>query len=144
MLRYLVILLDDTSTSYCHYTNEKTEHNLISLENLKAGILFAMKENLMIQFVYPDYELPIKYKEAIHSIDHSKIVPISSKEQGDIIVIKGETELLETEFNQNGIYVLHLLKKELYCYHLAYILFLAINLKYINFLLLFFLQLFLY
>lgn len=34
-----------------------------------------MKENLMIQFVYPDYELPQAYKDAIESIDHSKIMP---------------------------------------------------------------------
>lgn len=114
MLKYLVILLDDTSTSYCHYENEKTEHNLITLENLKAGILFAMKENLMIQFIYPDYELPIKYKETIHSIDHSKIIPISSKEQGDIIVINGETELLGNKFNRNKTYVLRLQKEEFF------------------------------
>lgn len=114
MLKYLVILLDDTSTSYCHYENEKTEHNLISLENLKAGILFAMKENLMIQFIYPDYELPIIYKETIHSIDHSKIIPICSKEQGDIIVINGETELLGNKFNRNKTYVLRLQKEEFF------------------------------
>lgn len=44
MLQYLVILLDDTSVSYCHYDNRKSEHRLISLENLKAGILFARKK----------------------------------------------------------------------------------------------------
>ena len=51
MLQYLVILLDDTSVSYCHYRNPKTERRFISLNDLKAGILFAMKQNLMIQFV---------------------------------------------------------------------------------------------
>ena len=76
MLQYLVILLDDTSVSYCHYDNRKSEHRLISLENLKAGILFAMKENLMLQFVYPHYELPQAYKDEIETIDHSKIVPV--------------------------------------------------------------------
>ena len=51
MLQYLIILLDDTSTSYCHYENNKTKRQLISIEDLKAGIYYAMKENLMIQFV---------------------------------------------------------------------------------------------
>ena len=87
MLKYLIILLDDTSTSYCHYENEKSERKLIALEDLKAGILFAMKENLMIQFVYPDYELPQEYKETIHAIDHSKIVPVGSAENGDVVVL---------------------------------------------------------
>lgn len=75
MLQYLIILLDDTSVSYCHYESGKTERKLIALNDLKSEILFAMKENLMIQFVYPDYELPQAYKDAIESIDHSKIMP---------------------------------------------------------------------
>lgn len=74
MLQYLIILLDETSTSYCHYENPAKESGLIPLEILKAGIRFGMMENLMIQFVYPDYELPGEYKEVIESIDHSKIV----------------------------------------------------------------------
>lgn len=73
MLQYLIILLDDKSTSFCHYENTKTERRLISIDTLKRGIRFGMVENLMIQFVYPDYELPEEYKEAIESIDHSKI-----------------------------------------------------------------------
>ena len=75
MLQYLIILLDDTSTSYCHYNNERTERKLISLEDLKAGIFFGMKENLMIQYVYPSHELPAEYSEVLESIDHSKIMP---------------------------------------------------------------------
>lgn len=87
MLQYLVILLDDTSVSYCHYDNRKSEHRLISLENLKAGILFAMKENLMLQFVYPHYELPQVYKDAIEIIDHSKIVPVEYRDEADVVVL---------------------------------------------------------
>ncbi len=74
MLQYLIILLDDTSTSYCHYENSEKKAELIPLDVLKAGIRYGMIENLMIQFVYPDYELPKEYKEVIESIDHSKIV----------------------------------------------------------------------
>ena len=44
MLTYLIILLDDTSTSYCHYEVNRKERRLISLEDLRAGIVFAMKE----------------------------------------------------------------------------------------------------
>ena len=75
MLQYLIILLDDTSTSFCHYENPKKERCLISIETLKQGIRFGMMENLMIQFVYPDYDLPQEYQEVIESIDHSKIKP---------------------------------------------------------------------
>ena len=75
MIQYIVILLDETSVSFCHYTNKKKEYKLIPLRTLKDGIRFAMKENLNIQFVYPDYELPIEYQEEIDSIDHTDIRP---------------------------------------------------------------------
>jgi CXXX repeat peptide maturase len=73
MLQYLVILLDDMSVAYCHAQNPLKERNLIPLETLKKAILFGMKENLMIQYVYPDYELPEEYNKVIESIDHVKI-----------------------------------------------------------------------
>ncbi len=73
MLQYLVILLDDTSVAYCHAENPLKERNLMPLDILKKAILFGMKENLMIQYVYPDYELPEEYNDVIESIDHVKI-----------------------------------------------------------------------
>lgn len=118
MLKYLIILLDDTSTSYCHYENEKSERRLIALEDLKAGILFAMKENLMIQFVYPDYELPQAYKDAIHTIDHSKIVPAGSTEKGDVVVLDGWTDFNECLFKEETAYVLRTGKDEFFKNHL--------------------------
>ena len=73
MLQYLVILLDDTSVAYCHAENPLKERNLMPLETLRKAILFGMKENLMIQYVYPEYKLPEEYNDIIESIDHVKI-----------------------------------------------------------------------
>lgn len=73
MLQYLVILLDDTSVAYCHANNPLKERNLIPLETLRKAILFGMKENLMIQYVFPHYELPKEYNELIETIDNVKI-----------------------------------------------------------------------
>lgn len=72
-LQYIVILLDDISVSYCHADNPLKEKMLISLEVLRDAILFSMKQNLMIQFVYPEYELPKEYNDLIETIDHIKI-----------------------------------------------------------------------
>ena len=85
MMQYLIILLDDTSVSYCHYENNRRERKLIPIETLKQGIRFGMMENLMIQYVYPDYELPNEYVEVIESIDHSKIKPVA--EEADVLVV---------------------------------------------------------
>lgn len=82
MLQYLIIILDDSSPSFCHYENSKTKRNLIPIDKLKQGIFFAMTENLMIQFVYPDYELPKEYIDVVESIDHFNISPI--KEDADV------------------------------------------------------------
>lgn len=79
MLQYLVILLDDTSVAYCHADNPLKKRNLMPIETLKKGILFGMKQNLMIQYVFPDYELPKEYAEAIESIDNVKIYPLGCK-----------------------------------------------------------------
>lgn len=114
MLKYFIIQLDDTSTSYCHYENPREEHRLISLENLKAGILFAMKENLTVQFAYPKFDLPEEYREAIHSVDHSKIVPVESKEKGDVVVLEGWKELKECSLLPDTAYVLRIGKEELF------------------------------
>lgn len=84
MLQYLIILLDNTSASFCHYKNPNTGRRLIPIGTLKQGIRFGMMENLMIQFVYPDYELPLEYQEVIESIDHSNIKP--KREGADIWV----------------------------------------------------------
>lgn len=99
MLQYLIILLDDTAVSYCHYPVVRMEHRFIGLDTLKQGILFAMKENLNIQFVYPDYELPQEYKDAIETIDHVKIQPMEYRlkseynDNAHVIVFGGIREL---------------------------------------------------
>lgn len=114
MLQYLIILLDDTSVSYCHYENQRVERKLISLENLKAGILFGMKENLMIQFVYPDYELPVEYQQTIEGIDHSKIMPSSKADGADVIVFNSWDCLENSLLKEKTAYVLRTSKQELF------------------------------
>ena len=87
MLRYLIVLLDDTSTSFCHYTTTTHEGHLMPLDVLEKSIRWAMTENLMIQFVYPAYELPSEWNEAIESIDHVKIKPSTAVGVTDADVI---------------------------------------------------------
>ena len=79
MLQYLVILFDDTSVAYCHADNPLKGRHLMPIETLKKGILFGMKHNLMIQYVFPDYELPKEYSEVMESIDNVKIYPMGCK-----------------------------------------------------------------
>lgn len=117
MIQYLVILLDDTSVSFCHYTNDKQEHELMPLETLKAGIVYAMKENLNIQFVYPSYSLPKDYLEVIDSIDHTDIKPAILGAEADVVVMDGINQVPnanDNDFKQGVSYVLRLSKHELF------------------------------
>lgn len=90
MLKYAIILLDRTSVAFCHADNPYTEPELMPLETLKEAIFWAMKENLTIQFVYPDRELPEQYIELIDTIDHVDIRPDS---RGDACVFNRLNDL---------------------------------------------------
>ena len=119
MIQYLIILLDNTATSYCHYENTSHEKKLISIEDLKQGLFYGMKENLMIQFVYPDYELSQEYKEIINTIDHSDIVSSlceddELRKNADVIIYHNWSILQVDTFNRNCIYTLRTSKEELF------------------------------
>ena len=117
MIQYIVILLDDTSVSFCHYGNGHKERRLMPTDTLKAGILYGMKENLNIQFVYPDYDLPEEYDKIIESVDHSKIKPASRQKGADVVVIDGIEEAGRTDVRSGTAYVLRTDKTGLFGGH---------------------------
>lgn len=79
------------------------------LDVLRQGIVWAMKENLNIQFVYPDYPLPDEYRAVIETIDHTKIGPLGCGEQLDVVVIDGLSGVGGSAVadNHNSSYVWH-------------------------------------
>ncbi len=87
MLKYLIIQLDDSSTSFCHYPAGNCQARLMPLDVLLSAIRWAMTENLMVQFVYPAYELPAEWNEAIESVDHVKIKPSTAGSVVDADVV---------------------------------------------------------
>lgn len=119
MVEYLVVLLDDTSVSYCHYPDEKVQHNLIPIDVLKQGIKYAMLENLTIQFVYPEYALPDEYNEVIATIDHCKIVPStfedkSMRDDADVVVFSDWIGIDEYHFIPGQSCILRTSKTDLF------------------------------
>lgn len=123
MLQYLIIQLDDTSVSYCHYNNPNDTPKLIDLEQLKTGILFGMKENLMLQFVYPNYELPQEYKDVINSVDHVRIVSSLCQDpvlvsNAEVVVFDDWSEMDIFNFREGGVYVIRTAKKDFFEHYL--------------------------
>lgn len=111
MLKYLIVQLDDTSVSFCHYDNDKTAQRLIDLEVLKKALFWSMKENLIVQFLYPDHTLPNEYKDVIADIDHAAIVSSTCeddevRDNADVIVFDKWNELKNRLFSDSCAYVI--------------------------------------
>lgn len=110
MLKYLIIQLDDSSASFCHYTNGRTMRNLIPLQILKDGIFWSMKENLTLQFLYPDYKIPADYKSEIAKTFHADIVSstcedLAIRETADVVVFDSFAGLNFFPFKRKQTYV---------------------------------------
>ena len=88
MLKYLVVILDDQSVSYCHY-NHKNEERLMPIDTLKKGIIFAMKNDLKIQYVFPKADLSQEYYESINSMFHDNVGPLCQSSICNVVVIDG-------------------------------------------------------
>lgn len=91
MLKYLIIPLADSAISFCHYNANTTSGKIISEKLLKDSIHWSMKENLMIQFVYPKQILPNNILDLIDTVDHADIVPFDAEDpnlisNADIVV----------------------------------------------------------
>lgn len=103
MLKYLIVLLDDNAVSYCHYSPKADLSITISPDLLKKTILFALKENLSVQFVYSNANVSGEIASLIDTIDHTDIGPSDA----DIIVINGWGEVSMGNCGRGRSYVIH-------------------------------------
>ena len=97
MMQYLVVLLDDMSVAYCHADNPFIKGRLMPLDVLKKTILFGMKENLMIHFILPPFELPIEYYQVMNTIDHIKVGAYTSGNRIDVCVYDCIPQTIEND-----------------------------------------------
>lgn len=116
MMKYLVILLSDQSTSFCYYTprGDVEEHKLIPLETLRAAIKFAFMEDMFIQFVLPSFALPTEYEDIISSTKASIIAPASTIHNADVLIIGGISEFNDIKIVPDTNYVLRTNKSEFF------------------------------
>lgn len=115
MLKYLIIILADTSVSFCTYTGKSKEPGLIPYDSLRKAVTFALKNNLKVNFLYPSFPLDKKYKTLIEDVEHIKIVPykLRVKYPDSITVVKSEDiEAFSRAKNISGENVILWLQKE--------------------------------
>ena len=110
MLKYLIIPLADNSVSYCHYDSSDSSKRL-SVDLLKEAIVWAMKENVSVQFIYPSTYVSEEIKLLIDEVDHTDIVPydvddISLRETADVVVFDNWEAFKCFEFISEQSYVI--------------------------------------
>ena len=117
-MRYMIILLDDAATSFCHYHNPKTVKRPMSHDDLKAGILFAMKQNLTVQLVYPSFDIPEPHRELIETTYHVKIMPANAAHaaSADVLVFNtlSEFSTMKIEDNPGKVFILRTNRQDLF------------------------------
>lgn len=104
MIQYLTVLLDNQSVSFCHYDNRNATPNLIDRNTLKENLIWAMKENVNVQFAYPNYDLPNGYDEIIDMVDSTKIK--YSGVDADVIVVEDWNAIKTIPISEDAIYIL--------------------------------------
>lgn len=88
MLKYLIVLLDDNAVSYCHYAPKTEPGASITPDLLKKAILWAMKENLSVQFVHSKAKMSAEIAMLIDTIDHTNI----ALSDADVLVVNDWAE----------------------------------------------------
>lgn len=94
MLKYLLVVLAEDATSFCHYEGGRRRRGgrpgLIPLERLEAAVLLALKNNLKVNFLYPARKLGRAYDRLVECVDHVKIVPFAARSRypGAILVVE--------------------------------------------------------
>lgn len=119
MLKYLIIPLANDAVSFCHYERGNKSDGLIELGMLKKAIFWAMTENVNVQFVYPNWEIPSEYKAVIDTIDHAKIVGSHCEDkvltdEADIVVFDGWEGLDTFKYQSGKSYVIRTDKSDLF------------------------------
>lgn len=119
MLKYLLIPLANDSVSFCHYSRGNKSGELLSLDYLKDAIFWAMKENLNIQFIFPDYELTEEYKTAINTIDHVSVISSTCEDENlcseaEVVVFDTWASIDMYQFRQDVNYVIRCSKDEFF------------------------------
>jgi CXXX repeat peptide maturase len=83
----------------------------MSLDAIKNALVWSMKENLTVQFLYPEFQLSEDYKDAIADIAHADIVPSSCEDKellknADVVVFDTWDAIDQFTFSHRQVYVI--------------------------------------
>ncbi|MDR7867097.1 MAG: CXXX repeat peptide maturase [Sporomusaceae bacterium] len=75
MLTHLLVLVDGSAPSFCHYDHDRRQTALMPLATLERAIAFAASRRLSLTMLPGREELPPEYRAVLAKTDHAAIVP---------------------------------------------------------------------
>lgn len=119
MIKYLIVQLSPDSVSFCYNNRHHGSTELMESALLKDVIVWSMKENLNVQFTFPDEEIPAEYKSLLDTIDHTSIVGSSCKDSevldnADVIVFDSYKSATDFPIDTEKSYVVRISKDEFF------------------------------
>lgn len=92
LVKYLIVILDNQSTSFCYYENNhyyspSNQSHLIPMQKLTEAVDFAIKNDISINFIYGNQKLPAEYEKLIETVKHIKIMPLKQLNQQDDVIL---------------------------------------------------------
>ena len=109
MIKYLIVMLSNTSPSFCYYDEKSRtkEAKLMPIKTLKSVIDYAINKNWLINFLYGEEKLPAEYKDAINSVEHINYVPINmnlseEEKNNSILIINSNDKKALNKLNNNS------------------------------------------
>lgn len=119
MLKYLIVPLSNDAVSFCYYNRDLSSNQFIDLNILRDIIFWSLKENLNIQFLYPDFKLPDEYHELIDTVDHTTIVNSTCEDanvlaNADVVVFDSWTSTNDFPYKEETTYVIRTNKDDFF------------------------------
>jgi CXXX repeat peptide maturase len=87
MLKYIFVILDKSAPSFCYYQNPNKKSEIIEYQSLSEIILFAQKENIIINFLAGKEQIPKKHADLMKTVRHVVISPTEYSFNNEDIVV---------------------------------------------------------
>jgi len=116
---YLLVVLSNSSISFCYYNSASasSKKELISLDALKKTVVFALKNNLKVNFLFPEFLPDKNYLNLIEEVEHIKIVPFALHKHFEHSIIVFESDQIPNNAQlkkvKDGNFILRLKKDDL-------------------------------
>jgi len=92
MLTHLLVLVDGSAPSFCHYDHDRRETELMPLATLEKAVAFAASRRLALTVLLGREELPPEYRAVLARADYAAIVPagLADRYPNAILVLDAE------------------------------------------------------